>query len=100
MRWMDFDEPNAEADQLVHVALYVARVARMQRAARDQPIRRRLAIIHDPRIDLGSESNHIWCDVVDEHGAFHAGLIQMLKKSFRILRELNDLLPVRPLLLH
>ena len=97
---MNLDEPNAEANQLVHVALHIARVSRMQRAARDQPLRCGLAVIHNPGIHLGSKSNHIGRDIVDEHGTINARLIQMLKECFRSLRKLNDLLPVTPLLPH
>src|SRR5713101_3651290 len=84
---------------MLDVGPNVATVARMQPAARNQALSILFNIISDELIHSRSEPNDLRSDVIDEHGAIHAGRVQMLEKCFRRTAELGNLLEVRPLLL-
>ena len=96
---MNLDHPNLEPQNMLDVGLDAAALPRMQPAAGNQTLGIFFHVIRDELIHSGGKTDHLWSDVVDEHGAIHACRVQMLEKSFRRTTELGDLLEVRPFLL-
>src|SRR5437016_7645105 len=97
---MHFDHAYAEANKMFHVSLDIAGVTRINAAARNQPLRVFLYIVGNELIDLRSESHQLGRYVVDEDRAIYSDLIEMMKKFLRRMAEFDDLVKVRPLLLH
>ena len=83
-----------EPHDLLHVGQHVLRVPRMHAAARNQPLRIFLHVVRDPLVDLGREADHFGRDIVDEHRAIDADLVQVLEKRLRRLAEPLDLVEV------
>ena len=85
---------------MFHVSLDIAGVTRINAAARNQPLCVFLYIVGNELIDLRSESHQLGRYVVDEDRAIYSDLIEMMKKFLRRMAEFDDLVKVRPLLLH
>src|SRR5438067_3888494 len=73
---------------------------RMQATARNQPRRILFDVLGYELIHTGGEPNHFRRYVVDQHGAIHAGIVEMLEKGTWRAAELGDLLEVSSLVLH
>src|SRR3954467_13711123 len=97
---MNLDHANAQPHDLLHVTLGVGSMPRMHAAARNQPLGIFLHIVGDKCVDGRSESNQLRRDIIDEHRAIDADLVQMLEKLLRRAAELDHLIEVGALLLH
>src|SRR4051812_9086175 len=97
---MNLDHANAQPHDLLHVTLGVGSMPRMHAAARNQPLGIFLHIVGDKCVDGRSESNQLRRDIIDEHRAIDADLVQMLEKLLRRAAELDHLIEVGALPLH
>ena len=77
VRRVNLNEPNAKADDLLHIRQHVLRVARMNRSAGQQTLGVFLDVVDDPGVDFGSVAGDVGIDVIDEDGAIDADAIEM-----------------------
>src|SRR6266480_2479267 len=72
----------------------------MQAATGEQPSGIFFHVVGDELVHARSESDHLRRDIIDEHSAIDARIVQMFQKGFRRPAEFSDLLKVRSVLLH
>src|SRR5260370_18583403 len=95
---VDFDHPDAEAHNLLHICENVGRVPRMQAATRNQALRTFFDIVGDELIDFSCEPHDLRSNIIDEHSTADTDGIQVLEKVFGRTAELNHLIEVRTFL--
>jgi hypothetical protein len=97
---VNLDHSNAQPEQLLYVSQDVGGVPGMQAAAGKQPLGVCFDVVDDELIHARGEADDLGRDVVDEHRPLHSRMVEVLKESFRGSAELDDLIKVRPVLLH
>ena len=97
---MNFNHANPEPQKLFHVSHHVRSVPRMQAATGEQPSGILFHVVCDELVYTVGKTNHLRRNVIDEHRAIDARIIQMFEKGFWRVAELGNLFKVRPLLFH
>ncbi len=72
----------------------------MQAATGEQPSGILFHVVCDELVYTVGKTNHLRRNVIDEHRAIDARIIQMFEKGFWRVAELGNLFKVRPLLFH
>src|SRR5256884_9479621 len=97
---MNFNHADTEPQKLFRVGHHVRSVPRMQSATGEQPSGILFHVVCDELVYTVGKTNHLRRNVIDEHRAIDARIVQMFQKGFRRPAEFSDLLKVRSVLLH
>src|SRR5205823_13324836 len=77
VRRMNFNQANAEADNLLHICQNIVGMPRMQAAAGDEPLGIFLNVVGNECVDLGGEADDLRRHIINEYGAIDAALVQI-----------------------